>query len=111
MIDLVELLSMKVYYVGENRKGYKYGKMYINVMGVCVWNTIKLCMYKKYIMFAKSLSTYCILTHIFRYWKNMTLSTTDWEEKKRKEMHYTNSTVTDIDCHDDNINSNIQTSW
>ena len=48
LIDLVELLSMKVYYVGENRKGYKYGKMYINVMRVWVWNTIKLCMYKKY---------------------------------------------------------------
>ena len=38
---------MKVYYVGENRKGYKYVKMYINVMRVWVWNTIKLCMYKK----------------------------------------------------------------
>ena len=24
-------------------------------------------------------------------------------KKKWKEMHYTNSTVTDIDCHDDNI--------
>ena len=40
----------------------------------------------------------------------MPLSTTDLRGKKRKEMHYTNSTVTDIDCHDDNINSNIPTS-
>ena len=31
--------------------------------------------------------------------------------RKKKEMHYTNSTVTDIDCLDDNINSNIPTSW
>ena len=39
----------------------------------------------------------------------MTLSTIDWEEKK--EMHYTNYTIISIDCHDDNINLNIQTSW
>ena len=61
-------------------------------------------------MYEKLLSTYCILTHIFRYWKrNMTLSTIDWEEKKRNilyKLHYP-----DIDCHDDNINSNIPTSW
>ena len=84
-------------------KGYRYGKMYINVIRFWVWNTIKLFMYKN-IMYEKSLSTYCILTHIF-----MTLSTIDWEEEKR--IYYTNSTITDTDCHDDNINSNMPISW
>ena len=61
---MVELLSMKVYYVGENRKGYKYGKMYINVMRVWVGILSNYVCIKKYYV---SLSTYCILTHIFRY--------------------------------------------